>query len=104
MRLVATTSVWPQTFDLVVAHYTLSELCGQSDRELALDQLWGLVAEGGVLVVCERGNRWGFRVVKEARQQLILSAMHILRVRHSSVEAQSAVVTIFAAARGRGWA
>lgn len=44
-------------FDVVVANQTLGELCSDKDRLSALEELWELVADDGVLIVTERGSR-----------------------------------------------
>lgn len=66
-------------YDLVVAHYVLSELPTDRDRDLAIAQMWDLVSEGGVLVFSEHGNRWGFRVVKRSRDMLLERAAALAR-------------------------
>lgn len=60
-----------RVFDLVVSHQTLSELCSDAERRGVVRELWDRVAPGGCLVITERGNKWGFRVVRVARQQLL---------------------------------
>ncbi len=45
-------------FDLVVVSHTLSELCSDHERLDTVDTLWSLVADGGCLVITERGSRY----------------------------------------------
>ena len=61
-----------KTFDLVVAQYALAELTSDAERERAVIELWDLVAPGGVLLLSEHGDRWGFHVVRRARDGLLL--------------------------------
>jgi ribosomal protein RSM22 (predicted rRNA methylase) len=68
-------------FDLVVASHSLSELPTESDRVRATSQLWELVNPGGVLVLMERGNRWGFHVVKTMRDGLLAKEANKRRLR-----------------------
>jgi len=59
------------SYDLVVAHYTLSELTSTKERGDAAARLWELVAPGGVLVLTDKGTRWGFHVVGSTRDALL---------------------------------
>jgi ribosomal protein RSM22 (predicted rRNA methylase) len=61
-------------FDLVVAHYALGQLSSDKEREVALTALWECVAPGGSLVLSEHGDRWGFHVVRLARDQVLQRA------------------------------
>lgn len=58
-------------FDLVLCHYSLAELSSDGERARAAERLWDLVAEGGVLVVLEKGSRWGFHCVRMVRDGLL---------------------------------
>ncbi len=46
-------------FDVVMTNYSLSELCTDDDRQRVTAELWNQVADGGVLVVTDRGSRYG---------------------------------------------
>ena len=58
-------------YDLVVAQHTLSELTSERERADMTARLWELVAPGGVLVIADKGTRWGFHVVGSAREGLL---------------------------------
>lgn len=58
-------------FDLVLATFALSELPSDDARSLALDILWESVAPGGLLLLLERGNDRGSKIVAKGRQQII---------------------------------
>jgi hypothetical protein len=58
---------------LVLVNQTLGELCTHEERMKTVDALWELVSPGGVLVITERGSRWGFSVIQAAREALISS-------------------------------
>lgn len=47
-------------------------MTSDAERERAVAELWDLVAPGGVLLVSEHGDRWGFHVVRRARDGLLL--------------------------------
>jgi ribosomal protein RSM22 (predicted rRNA methylase) len=66
-------------FDLVVAHYSLAELCTDKDRDAAVAQLWDALAPGGILVMAEHGDRWGFHSVKRSRDMLLHRAALLAR-------------------------
>jgi ribosomal protein RSM22 (predicted rRNA methylase) len=61
-------------YDLVVAHYTLGQLQSDLERERVLVELWDAVAPGGMLVISEHGDRWGFHVVRRSRDSLLARA------------------------------
>lgn len=67
-------------YDLVVAHYTLGQLTSDKEREEALVALWDAVAPGGVLLLSEHGDRWGFHVVRRSRDRLLDRATAIARL------------------------
>jgi len=58
-------------FDLVLCHYSLAELTSDGERARAAERLWDLVEDGGVLVVLEKGSRWGFHCVRMVRDGLL---------------------------------
>ncbi|RYG41905.1 hypothetical protein EON68_02520, partial [archaeon] len=66
-------------FDLIMAHYSLSELCTDRERDAALADLWDMLSDGGVLVLAEHGDRWGFRVVQRSRDLLLQRATALAR-------------------------
>jgi len=49
----------------------ISELSNEASREACIELLWRLTAPGGVMVVVERGNRWGSHVANRARQYIL---------------------------------
>lgn len=61
-------------YDLVVAHYTLGQLQSDLERERVLVELWDAVAPGGMLLISEHGDRWGFHVVRRSRDSLLARA------------------------------
>lgn len=61
--------------DLVIASYVVNEI-GEENRKKALARLWE--AAGKLLLLVEPGTPEGFRVLKEARSQLLESGAHIL--------------------------
>ena len=64
-----------RTFDLVVASRTLGELTSDRERDGALADLWDVVEpRGGVLVLLEEGDRWGFSVLQRGRDALLARA------------------------------
>jgi SAM-dependent methyltransferase len=67
-------------FDLVVAANTLTELGNESERVRVTSQMWSLVSPGGVLVLVERGTRWGFHVIKTMRDGLLARAANKRRL------------------------
>jgi ribosomal protein RSM22 (predicted rRNA methylase) len=66
-------------FDLVVASGTLGQLTSDKERDKSLTELWDLVAPGGVLVLAEHGDRWGFRVVRRGRDLLLHRATAVAK-------------------------
>ena len=58
-------------YDIVMAHYTLGQMCTDGDRERAVAALWDAVAPGGVLILSEHGDRWGFHCIRRARDTLL---------------------------------
>ncbi|CAM9501334.1 unnamed protein product, partial [Discosporangium mesarthrocarpum] len=58
-------------FDLVVAANSLSELSSHPSRAAATALLWGMVSEGGVLVVVENGTAMGSHTVRSAREMVL---------------------------------
>ena len=57
--------------DLVLAAYVLSELPSDKARMVATSMLWERVAEGGLLVLVERGDPFGSHTVRSARRLLL---------------------------------
>ena len=49
----------------------IAELKNDASRDAAIQLLWRLVAPGGMLVIVERGNRWGSHVTNRARQLVL---------------------------------
>lgn len=66
-------------FDLVVCHYTLAELPTDRDRAAMLAGMWDVLAPGGVLILSEHGHKWGFHVIKTARDALLRRAATMKR-------------------------
>jgi len=64
-------------FDLIVCSSTLGQLQTDRERESTLAELWDMLAPGGSLVISEHGDRWGFEVVRLAREQLLNRASAI---------------------------
>ncbi|CAM9261680.1 unnamed protein product [Choristocarpus tenellus] len=60
-------------YDLVVAAYSLSELPTHASRAAATALLWGMVSEGGVLVLVENGSAMGSHTVRSAREMILNS-------------------------------
>ena len=60
-----------QRFDMVTCTNTLSELTTDDERARVVDELWDRVAPGGVLVLVDRGNGWGFHCIQTARDALL---------------------------------
>lgn len=58
-------------FDLIITHNTLGELTTERERSDYSARLWELLAPDGVLLTVEPGTRWGFHVVKQARDGLL---------------------------------
>lgn len=61
--------------DLVIASYVVNEI-GEENRERVLAKLWE--AAGKLLLLVEPGTPEGFRLLKEARSQLLNSGAHVL--------------------------
>lgn len=61
--------------DLVIASYVVNEI-GEENRRKALEKLWE--AAGKLLLLVEPGTPEGFRVLKEARSQLLENGAHVL--------------------------
>ena len=57
--------------DVVLAANVISELKTDVLRDASIEVLWKLTAPGGVLIVVERGNRWGSHVANRARQLVL---------------------------------
>jgi ribosomal protein RSM22 (predicted rRNA methylase) len=57
--------------DVVLASNMIAELKSDAIRDAAIQLLWQLVAPGGMLVVVERGNRWGSYVTNRVRQLVL---------------------------------
>lgn len=66
-------------FDLIVAHATLGELCTDAERDAAVATLWDFLAPGGVIVLAEHGDRWGFYTIKRSRDMLLHRAALLAR-------------------------
>lgn len=64
---VLTCTVPVQKFDVVTATYALSEVPTDHDRERIVEQLWQRVAPGGLLVLVDSGNGWGFHCIQVCR-------------------------------------
>jgi len=58
-------------FDLILCHYSLSELGSDGERARMIERLWDLVDDNGIVVFLEKGNRWGFHCVRMARDGLL---------------------------------
>ena len=56
-----------QKFDIVTATYALSEVPTDQDRERIVEQLWQRVSPGGLLVLVDSGNGWGFHCIQVRR-------------------------------------
>ena len=57
--------------DIVLASNMISELPKDKSRDATIELLWRLTAPGGVLIIVERGNRWGSSVAARARQLIL---------------------------------
>jgi len=57
--------------DIVLASNMIAELKKDVSRDAAIQLLWRLVAPGGMLVLVERGNRWGSQVTNRARDLVL---------------------------------
>lgn len=57
--------------DLVVASYVLSELPDDKERRATVRSLWESTAPGGIVVFVEPGTPVGFRIIRDARAQLL---------------------------------
>lgn len=64
-------------FDLIICSSTLGQLQTDRERESTLAELWDLLEPSGSLVISEHGDRWGFEVVRLAREQLLNRASAI---------------------------
>ena len=64
-------------FDLIIVSSTLGQLQTDRERESTLAELWDVLAPGGSLVISEHGDRWGFEIVRLAREQLLNRASAI---------------------------
>jgi len=67
------------SFDLVMLHYTLAQMRDDAERDAATAIAWDAVAPGGMLLVSEHGDKWGFRVVRRARDALLHRAAATVR-------------------------
>jgi ribosomal protein RSM22 (predicted rRNA methylase) len=56
---------------VVLLAYTLSDMPTDHARATAVALLWKAVSEGGVLVIIDRGNPEGSRLVRSARKLLL---------------------------------
>ncbi len=68
-------------FDLVMVNHTLSELCSDKDRDSIITDLWSQVADGGCLVISERGNRWVHCVALPSKSAFLLAFLCMLSLR-----------------------
>ena len=68
-RYLSISQTHPPKHDLVVASNVFSELPDEHLRQLTMKYLWAQCAD--VLVLIERGNAEGFRILKAARDQLL---------------------------------
>jgi ribosomal protein RSM22 (predicted rRNA methylase) len=64
-------------FDLIICSSTLGQLQTDRERESTLAELWDMLSPGGSLIISEHGDRWGFEVVRLAREQLLNRASAI---------------------------
>lgn len=60
-------------FDLIVSSYVLMEIRDQDSRDLLIENLFGKLAPGGVLVIIDCGTPTGFRFIHRIREQFILN-------------------------------
>jgi ribosomal protein RSM22 (predicted rRNA methylase) len=60
-----------ERYDLAIASYTLSELTHDNSRRAAVQVLYELLDEGGVLVLIEQGNPVGSHIVRSARKFIL---------------------------------
>ena len=58
-------------FDLIICSYTLNELSTDSSRKAAVQLLFELLDEGGIMLIVEPGNPLGSHTVRTARQFIL---------------------------------
>lgn len=58
-------------YDFVLASFSLSELPSNQAREVAVDVLWSFVKPNGIMLVVEKGSRFGSQLVGSARHQVL---------------------------------
>lgn len=59
------------TYDLVVCSFSLSDLENDNSRRIHLRSLWEHVAPGGMIVLIEPGNPFGFKIIRQSRTLLL---------------------------------
>ncbi|KDO33714.1 hypothetical protein SPRG_19324 [Saprolegnia parasitica CBS 223.65] len=57
-----------KTYDLITLSFVLSDITNDVERIAIVSTLWSLLADGGRLVIVDRGNSWGSLQVRSARQ------------------------------------
>lgn len=60
-----------KTYDVIIASHLFLQMPEGHRRKAILNNLWGLLSEGGVLVVLEKGHPRGFEAVAEVRSKLL---------------------------------
>ncbi|OQR86146.1 hypothetical protein ACHHYP_10953 [Achlya hypogyna] len=60
-----------KTYDLITLSFVLSDITNDVERIAIVSTLWSLLAEGGRLVIVDRGNSWGSLQVRSARQFIL---------------------------------
>lgn len=60
-----------KAYDVIVASHLLLQWPEGHRRKAILNSLWGLLADGGVLIVLEKGHPRGFEAVAEVRSKLL---------------------------------
>lgn len=60
-----------KTYDVILASHLLLQWPEGHRRKAVLNSLWGLLAEGGVLIVLEKGHPRGFEAVADVRSKLL---------------------------------
>jgi ribosomal protein RSM22 (predicted rRNA methylase) len=60
-----------RTYDLILLSYVLSELMNDMERIAVVSTLWNILADGGRMVIVDRGNSWGSLQVRSARQFIL---------------------------------
>ena len=60
-----------KTYDVILASHLLLQWPEGHRRKAILNNLWGLLSDGGVLVVLEKGHPRGFEAVADVRSKLL---------------------------------